>query len=206
MNKKRFITAAVFFSLVSLFASQHANAEIYTYRGEITNVGEGIDGVHLGDVVSLVYDLDGDYQELTPNPSSGQVDIYQNIQVNSVTITYNDIQLFQPSYSRNAGISVFIGAAMNLTQASFSDLAAPDINPLVLVKGPTLPSALSSYGYDHTFGSFMGTLNTLSINKSDNTDFLDAKISLVSSVPEPSSHALLLIGLGLIGLAKRKRQ
>ena len=205
MNNFHKTLVASLFSVMSLFASQQANAEIYTYTGEITSIGEDVYGVNLGDTFSLIYDLAGDYQDLAPNPSFGQLDIYQNIQVNSVTITYGDIQLFQPSYSLNAGIEVSIGAAMNLPQASFSDLAAPAINPLVFVTGPAIPDAVNLYGYDHTFGSYMSLLDTLSINKPDNTDFLDAKISLVSVVPEPSSYAMFLLGLGLVGMIRLKR-
>ena len=58
-----------------------------------------------------------------------------------------------------------------------------------------------------TFSSLGGTVTSI-LGNNNSRDFLmdDVTLSLVASVPEPSAYAMMIIGLGAIGLMVRKRK
>ena len=140
---------------------------------------------------------------------------YTNMATSGNTIIYN-------SSSQNAAItktgggvfdftSANMGAAWNdglqVTVTGWLNGSKLDTKTITLnTSNPTLVSFNFS-GIDKlTFSSFGGTLHAGYTGSGNHFTMDDMTFSPVAAVPEPSTYAMMFVGLGLVGLMARRRK
>lgn len=128
------------------------------------------------------------------------------------------LQNYSPLGWANPSLSQVFNSAASSFQVSFQLAQRPDNQQSVnvMVDGKALAPTLKPVGQDWTsytynISGLTGASHTLSFNginlsgMADSSLFIDNVSVRANVVPEPASAALLLTGLGLAGLVRRRR-
>jgi hypothetical protein len=209
-NKEIKALLTAFLCTIGLVITQQASAKIYTYEGVLTRAIRAPE-FNIGESFTFILDINGSpVGRSFPsvwNPILFKTE-YENIDLNSAVIDFGSGKSISSSdihASASWGSSI-----LDLNAPTFSNFPEGD-NRISII---SFTGVNQGWVQDNTFDeNIMLGLNTMNIFVGVYTPEptflrfyeLYGSVSLVNVVPEPSSYALLLSGLGLLFIVKRKK-
>lgn len=198
---KNFIAAACAVSLLSLASAANASLVTWEFKGHITAAGAST-AYQAGDSFNAWVTFDTAAAELvTPNVSRHSLDI------SSLKISYQIGTTAWQNFDSSAGGLIYVRDNQANPVAGASNL----VDGLTFQLGSAALilrwNDLSTLDYSqHSLPSTPPALTNLAANSfQDNNGTFNGAIDSVTAVPEPSSYALLLAGLGVVGAVARRR-
>lgn len=133
-----------------------------------------------------------------------------SIYFGTIRLSGNGIAQISVPYS----MQTFVGA-LGANESAYSSAGLSAVGPTYVdVNGrPQVAGSWSDYSYSNGNPNRSGTLQLLITNSTGIDENIDFRVSAVSfvgtqsvaAVPEPETYAMLLAGLGLIGVVKRRK-
>lgn len=144
-----------------------------------------------------------------PTPFAGG----DNLRLDTLVTTQVGALLQEITFTVAAGVGSFTGkAAWEVSTATDTAPRLVGVNIDIfnagntLVASDTFAGVLAGYAHS-TFASAItpGTYRMVATGTGVRDSSLDVTLSFINAIPEPQTYALLLAGLGVVGLASRRR-
>jgi hypothetical protein len=121
------------------------------------------------------------------------------------TVIFNNSGTFQELYQEFSGGTTSIGFDVSMTQNV--DGLTPDGFTIAILDGNTFNITTNGLGDSllHADLNTNGALTIAQLNPASGTGEYTG-VTLTAAIPEPDTYAMLLAGLGLLGLAARRKQ